>query len=429
MHASTTLFASFATAALFTLADAHGAVSQIQVAGQTFNSPLINAGGDTGPFYVPSDNSPITDLTSANMFCGSVGNKATSTPSIDLSKGNTISFYWNSGYTAGTDWPHNTGPMFLYMAKCDGDCSSMTASNTNFIKIEQQGIVNGVWAQAAVKSGQPATFTIPSDLASGQYLIRHEIINLASTDENFPACSQFDITGGSNDYSSAQTAKFPGAYSASDAGLTVAGSAIYSIKADADYTFPGPNPVESSDGASSGSSSSSSNSSSSSSSSFSSAGSSPSSVLLVSATIPSASASATSTSSLSSESVTTTAPAQSGSPSSSSSSLGSGTTGDAGADSCAAAWTACNAAYMSASSSASSTGSASSYTCQTDYVNCVAQSMSGASAATGTAVGSGSAAASASTDEVVATPSVSARSSFAKHLRRHHAGLSRIEFH
>lgn len=103
------------------------------------------------------------------------------------------------------------------------------------MKIEQQGIVAGKWTQASLMTGAPATFTIPSDLASGHYLLRHEIINLASTDENYPSCSQFAITGGSNMYSSAETATFPGGYSASDAGLTVAGSAVYSIKSDAEY--------------------------------------------------------------------------------------------------------------------------------------------------------------------------------------------------
>ncbi|KAJ3780933.1 glycosyl hydrolase family 61-domain-containing protein [Lentinula aff. detonsa] len=414
MHAPT-LFASLATAALLTLADAHGIVSKIEVAGQTFESPLIGASGDNGPFYVPSDNSPITDVASENMFCGSVATQATSTPAIDLSQGNTISFYWESGYST-SNWPHNTGPIFLYMAKCDGDCTSQTASSTNFIKIEQQGFVNGVWAQATLNSGSPVTFTIPSDIASGNYLIRHEIINLASTDENFPACSQFAITGGSNTYSSAQTAQFPGAYSASDAGLADAGSAIYSVKTNAEYTFPGPDPVLSSDGSDDSSSGSASASASSSTSAVTStnsvvtatsasSGSSsstgaialPSSVRLASASVTLSGA----TSSVSSsDSTATTAPAVSSSSSTSSSDV----------DTCATQWTTCNAVYMSASASGNSTSSTTSYNCQTEYVNCVAQVES------------------ASASSSSATPVVSSRA-FAKHLRRHHSGVSRLEFH
>ncbi|KAJ3980299.1 glycosyl hydrolase family 61-domain-containing protein [Lentinula detonsa] len=416
MHAST-LVASLATAALLTLADAHGIVSKIEVAGQTFESPLIGASGDNGPFYVPSDNSPITDVTSENMFCGSVATQATSTPAIDLSQGNTISFYWESGYST-SNWPHNTGPVFLYIAKCDGACTSQTASSTNFIKIEQQGFVNGVWAQATLNSGSPLTFTIPSDIASGNYLIRHEIINLASTDENFPACSQFAITGGSNTYSSAQTAQFPGAYSASDAGLADAGSAIYSVKTNAEYTFPGPDPVLSSDGSddsSSGSASASASSSSSTSvvtstnsvvtaTSASSGSSSSTGAIALPSSVRLASASVTlsgATSSVSSsDSTATTAPAVPSSSSTSSSDV----------DTCATQWTTCNAVYMSASASDNSTSSTTSYNCQTEYVNCVAQVES------------------ASASSSSATPVVSSRA-FAKHLRRHHSGVSRLEFH
>ncbi|KAJ3991674.1 glycosyl hydrolase family 61-domain-containing protein [Lentinula boryana] len=414
MHAST-LFASLATAALLTLTDAHGIVSKIEVAGQTFESPLIGASGDNGPFYVPTDNSPITDVTSENMFCGSVATQATSTPAIDLSQGNTISFYWESGYST-SDWPHNTGPIFLYMAKCDADCTSQTASSTNFIKIEQQGFVNGVWAQATLNSGSPVSFTIPSDIASGNYLIRHEIINLASTDENFPACSQFAITGGSNTYSSAQTAQFPGAYSASDAGLADAGSAIYSVKTNAEYTFPGPDPVLSSDGSDDSSSGSASASASSSTSavtstnsvvtatSASSGSSSATGAIVLPSSVRLASASVTlsgaTSSASSSDSTATTAPAVASSSSTSSSDV----------DTCATQWTTCNAAYMSATASGNSTSSTTSYNCQTEYVNCVAQVES------------------ASASSSSATPVVSSRA-FAKHLRRHHSGVSRLEFH
>jgi hypothetical protein len=57
------------------------------------------------------------------------------------------------------------------------------------------------------------------------------------------------------------------------------------------------------------------------------------------------------------------------------------------------------------SAEGAATGSTTSYTCQTEYVQCVAQSMPSSAA-----------------------PTVAARS-FAQHLRRHHSGVSRMEFH
>ncbi|KAJ4467880.1 glycosyl hydrolase family 61-domain-containing protein, partial [Lentinula aciculospora] len=375
------------------LASAHGIVYKIEVAGQTFESPLIG--------------SQWRQWTLLQHVLRLRRHESHQYTSIDLSQGNTISFYWESGYST-SNWPHNTGPIFLYMAKCDSDCTSQTASSTNFIKIEQQGFVNGAWAQAALNSGSPVSFTIPSDIASGNYLIRHEVINLASTDENFPACSQFAITGGSNTYSSAQTAQFPGAYSASDAGLSDAGSAIYSVKSNAEYTFPGPDPVISSDGSSSGSSSASGSSVSSSSDA---ASSSSSAATATTATATSSTSLALPTSvRLASTSVTVAGTGTTTSESAATTTAVSSTS-SSDADTCATQWTTCNAVYMSATASASASNNLTSraaYDCQTEYVNCVAQAESSSASAS--------------------TPSVSARA-FTKHMRRHRAGVSRLDFH
>jgi hypothetical protein len=80
--------------------------------------------------------------------------------------------------------------MFFYMAKCDGDCNSISGS-TKFFKLQQDGYESsGVWKQADLHAGKTVSFTIPNELEAGDYVVRHEVINLASTAEQFPSCAK-----------------------------------------------------------------------------------------------------------------------------------------------------------------------------------------------------------------------------------------------
>lgn len=114
-----------------------------------------------------------------------------------------------------------------YMASCgSNDCSSFDASKAQWFKIEEAGIgSNGQWAQASIMAGQPFSLTLPQNLKSGGYLLRHEIISLqiaqsAGGAEFYPSCSQLLIGGNGNGVPD-QTVSFPGAYSDTDPGLLV----------------------------------------------------------------------------------------------------------------------------------------------------------------------------------------------------------------
>ena len=88
-----------------------------------------------------------------------------------------------------------------YMAKCSGDCSSFSpGSSTEWFKIDEQGLEGGTWAQAKLVDGSPATVKIPDGLASGNYLVRHELISLQNSvsqggTEFYPSCLQVTIGG------------------------------------------------------------------------------------------------------------------------------------------------------------------------------------------------------------------------------------------
>lgn len=114
------------------------------------------------------------------------------------------------------------------MAKCSGSCSSFTpSSSTAWFKVaeagEKQSGTPNTWAQADLTTGAPANVTLPSDLAPGNYLIRHEIIALQNAQnkggaEFYPSCLQMTVSG--NGSGTAETmVHFPGAYSATDPGL------------------------------------------------------------------------------------------------------------------------------------------------------------------------------------------------------------------
>lgn len=114
------------------------------------------------------------------------------------------------------------------MAKCSGPCSSFTpSSSTAWFKVaeagEKQPGTPNTWAQADLTTGSPANVTLPSDLAPGNYLIRHEIIALQNAQnkggaEFYPSCLQVTVSGNGSG-TAETTVHFPGAYSATDPGL------------------------------------------------------------------------------------------------------------------------------------------------------------------------------------------------------------------
>jgi len=143
-------------------------------------------------------------------------------------------------------WPHNTGPMLTYMASCGSTtCDQFNATQARWFKIHQVGRQDGsaLWYQQVLYDGGVDNVTIPSNLAPGNYLVRHEIIALHLATEPgmaefYPACSQLSVggsqTGQPNDN---ELVSFPGAYRDSDPGIYDPNVFDPSVP----YVFPGPN--------------------------------------------------------------------------------------------------------------------------------------------------------------------------------------------
>jgi hypothetical protein len=99
-----------------------------------------------------------------------------------------------------------TSPVIDYIAACNGDCGSVSPSSLQWVKLAQSGWVSGSnpgnWAtDKLIANNNTWTVTIPSNLASGNYVIRHEIIalhaaNSANGAQAYPQCINFAVSGG-----------------------------------------------------------------------------------------------------------------------------------------------------------------------------------------------------------------------------------------
>ncbi|RAL11130.1 lytic polysaccharide monooxygenase auxiliary activity family 9 protein [Aspergillus homomorphus CBS 101889] len=158
--------------------------------------------------------------------------------SAEVKAGGTVELQW-------TTWPESHhGPVLTYLANCNGDCSSVTKTDLEFFKIDESGLISddnvpGTWASDnLIANNNSWTVTIPSDIAAGNYVLRHEIIALHSAGnkdgaQNYPQCFNLKVTGG-GDLAPSGTAG-ESLYKDTDAGILVN---IYQSLSS--YEIPGP---------------------------------------------------------------------------------------------------------------------------------------------------------------------------------------------
>lgn len=193
-------FAIFSTIALSfaPFVAAHGYIPEIRVGGKTYRGP--NPGARSAPDSVirPVSNvNPSYGHTNANINCGPgsrpAGQSAAAMP------GDPVSIAWHE-FTDGRVWPHDTGPLISYMAKCDGDCKNFDSAQAQWFKINEEGKGNGGWpGQKALHQGKSVSVNIPSNLAAGNYLFMHQILSLHLADstgtEYYAGCFQLEVGG------------------------------------------------------------------------------------------------------------------------------------------------------------------------------------------------------------------------------------------
>ncbi|KAI0871025.1 lytic polysaccharide monooxygenase [Hypoxylon argillaceum] len=204
---------SFTTIAAFSLplvqlVSAHGYVAGIKV-----NQGAWIDGANPNWYYQPAGTAPQTPGWQAlNQDNGFVAPDAFTTADIachksakpgqkyiEANSGDTLTLYWNT-------WPDtHKGPIINYLAKCSGECTAATPGGLSFTKISEAAYLSGsdpgTWVtDTMIAQNFTSDVEIPSGLAPGNYVLRHEIIALHSAGgadgaQNYPQCLNIKVGG------------------------------------------------------------------------------------------------------------------------------------------------------------------------------------------------------------------------------------------
>lgn len=187
--------------ALASSVSAHGFITSIDAGGTSYPGADPNNPNDESPGWQAqnTDNGFVapSDFSTAAIAC----HKEAVAPSVaaSVAAGDVMRLTWNT-------WPDSHhGPVLDYLAPCS-DCSSADAESLSFVKLDEAGLVSGsnpgTWATDELMDDSFSwDVTIPSDLAEGTYVLRHEIIALHSAAQedgaqSYPQCINIEVTGG-----------------------------------------------------------------------------------------------------------------------------------------------------------------------------------------------------------------------------------------
>lgn len=174
-----------------------------------------------------------------NIICHK--NAAPANQAATVKAGGTIEFQW-------TPWPSSHhGPILTYLANCNRPCEKVDKSQLKFNLIDAVGLYKnsttlytpGRYASdQLMQNGNKWTVTIPSTVAKGNYVIRHEIIALHSAyapngAQNYPQCISLEISGSGTDELESGTLGV-NLYKQNDPGILI------SIYRNITYVIPGP---------------------------------------------------------------------------------------------------------------------------------------------------------------------------------------------
>lgn len=201
----------------------------------------INTGtypATAGWYEEATDNGYVapSSYAEADIICHKNAENANITASVKA--GGTVDFYW-------TTWPDShIGPVLTYVANCgsgDNACSTVDKTTLEWVKIDEAAIDldTQTWATADLISNNNSwTVTVPSGLASGSYVFRHEIIAMHGANseggaQNYPFCMNIAITGGGSDSPSGTLGT--ALYTSTDPGIL-----FNPYTTLTNYTIPGP---------------------------------------------------------------------------------------------------------------------------------------------------------------------------------------------
>ncbi|KAM7193038.1 putative endo-beta-1,4-glucanase [Naviculisporaceae sp. PSN 640] len=195
---------------------------------------------------MPPNNSPVTDVTSPNMACNAGGSTGVSgTCEVAAGSTFTVEMHQHNSRDCATEaiGGNHFGPVLIYMSKVS-DATSSDGASASWFKVDEFGYSsdNKTWGTDLLNANcGKHTFTVPSKLPSGDYLVRAEAIALHAAGsvggaQFYMSCYQVIVTSATSSGQVPAGVKIPGAYSAEDPGIKVD---IYG-NGFKEYTIPGP---------------------------------------------------------------------------------------------------------------------------------------------------------------------------------------------
>jgi cellulase len=203
---------------------------------------------DVSPGYqiglrMPPSNSPVTDLTSNDLACNVGGSTVPSgVDTIAAAEGDSI--------TVGWDTSGHPGPITHFLFGPVDSAAAESGVGAGWFKIDELDQQNGTWANEIIMAaGGNYTFKLPTGLATGEYLLRSEMLALHGSQtiggaQFYIGCAQLKITG-TGSGSCGPTISIPGAYKAEDANIYIPN--VYNGFDASNYTAPG-GPIATCDG-------------------------------------------------------------------------------------------------------------------------------------------------------------------------------------
>ncbi|KIY65639.1 lytic polysaccharide monooxygenase [Cylindrobasidium torrendii FP15055 ss-10] len=189
---------------------------------------LVTGDGTTSTAAVrqPINNSPVTDIETADATCNVTPGDATET--VEVAAGDLVGFLLDNTL-------YHQGPAAIYLGQAPSTAAEWDGSGENWFKIAEWGATFDPFAFIDYQWSAHNT-TIPSSVPDGEYLLRIEHIGLhvSGSPQFYISCAQISITGGGN--ASPEKVAIPGYITNDDPSITVN---IYNPVPTA-YTVPGP---------------------------------------------------------------------------------------------------------------------------------------------------------------------------------------------
>ncbi|KAI1082411.1 glycosyl hydrolase family 61-domain-containing protein [Whalleya microplaca] len=181
---------------------------------QNFHQFWVN---DETPGYeigirMPPSNNPVTDVTSDDIACNVDGTDGSGVQTVAASAGDSITVQW--------DQSTHPGPITHMLYGPVDSAAAATGVGAGWFKIDELDYADGQWANEIMSANDMKhTFTLPSNLASGEYLLRSEMLALHGSQvldggQFYIGCAQLSITGPGG--ACTPEISLPGAYDASD---------------------------------------------------------------------------------------------------------------------------------------------------------------------------------------------------------------------